>query len=156
VGIFLWIEETPLADYIRTSALGFPLMIALHAVGLAVMVGIAVMLALRYLGAFQKIPFEALSPLFNVAWLGLIINTISGSCLFAAQASTYPTSVPFLIKITFVFAGAIAVGYLQVATNRGAAFWNATGIPGSVKAVAALSIVFWTIAMVTGRLIAYL
>lgn len=151
-----WLEATSLAEYVRVSMSGYPAAIALHSIGLAVMVGPVLMLDLRLLGRFNGIPYESLSRILGVAWIGFLINLLSGIALFATQATSYVTNVPFLIKIALVLLGAIVAAQQQTVIGRQAATWNATGVPGSVRTVAVASIVFWVGAILTGRLIAYL
>lgn len=151
-----WLEATSLAEYVRVSAFGYPAAIALHSIGLAVMVGPILMLDLRLLGRFNGIPYESLSRILGVAWIGFLINFLSGAALFATQAVDYMTNVPFLIKIALVLTGAITAAQQQTVMARQASTWNASGVPGSVRAVAIASIIFWVGAIITGRLIAYL
>jgi hypothetical protein len=83
---------------------------------------------------------------------------LSGSSLFAAQATTYMTDITFLLKMTFVVLGMIFVGLLQgsITANVKAGITTAAASSSTVKIYAIGSIVSWTIAMITGRLIAYL
>ena len=132
-------------------------MITLHSLGLAVMVGLSVVLSLRVLGWFPDIPFSSLSRLLKIAWVGFIINFISGACLFAAQATTYISDFEFLLKMALVIIGAMLVGTLQTMVAEGASEWSrATPPPAAVRAVASFAIAAWTGGMITGRLIAYL
>lgn len=158
MNLFVWIEETGLAEYVRVSALGYPMMIALHSLGLAIMVGLSVVLSLRVLGFFRGVPFSALQKLLRVAWVGFIVNFMSGGALFAAQASTYVTDVTFLLKMGFVLLGAIFVGLLQgaVTANIRAGITSAAASSAAVKVFAVGSILAWLFATITGRLIAYL
>jgi hypothetical protein len=156
VAFLQWLEATSLAEFIRVSTVGYPTAIAAHSIGLAVMAGPVLMLDLRLLGRFQGIPYESLSRILGVAWIGFIINFLSGLALFAAQATSYLTNIPFLVKIALVLVGAISAAQQQSVIGKHAASWNATGVPASVKVVAVCSIFFWVGAIVTGRLIAYL
>jgi hypothetical protein len=156
VAFLEWIEASSLAEFIRVSTVGYPTAIAAHSIGLAVMAGPVLMLDLRLLGRFQGIPYESLSRILGVAWIGFAINFISGAALFAAQATSYVTNIPFLIKIALVFLGAGAAAQQQMVIGREATSWNATGVPSAVRMVAVGSIIFWVGAIVTGRLIAYL
>jgi hypothetical protein len=158
VNLFAWIEATSLAEYVRVSALGYPMMIALHSLGLAIMVGLSVVLSLRVLGFFRAIPFTALQRLLPVAWVGFIVNTLSGSSLFAAQATTYVTDFEFLLKMAFVVVGAVLVGLMQgaISANISAGITTASATSSTLKLFAIGTIIAWTIAMVAGRLIAYL
>lgn len=158
MNLFVWIEGTSLAEYVRVSALGYPMMIALHSLGLAIIVGLSVVLSLRVLGFFRPLPFSALHKLLQVAWVGFIVNFLSGVSLFAAQATTYVTDFEFLLKMGFVLAGAILVGLLQgsVSANVRAGITSAAASSAAVKMFAVGTILAWLGATITGRLIAYL
>ena len=155
MGILTWLEGTGFADWVRTSASGYPLMITCHAIGMGIMVGLAVLLDFRLLGWFPGISYKSLHRFLGVAWVGFGINFLSGFGLFAAQATMFATHVMFLIKIGFVFLGAITAALLQSAVGRDYATWDAT-VPSNVRAIAIASIAFWTIAITAGRLTAYI
>jgi hypothetical protein len=128
-------------------------MIALHAIGMAIMVGLSLVIDLRVLGWFAGIPLPALQRFFKIAWIGFGINFVSGSALFAAQATSYIVDWVFLTKMGLVLLGAITAGILQPATANA----GATGaVSGGTKAIAGIAIVFWLVAIVMGRLTAYL
>ncbi len=150
-----WVEATALADWVRVSLNGYPMMITLHSIGLAIMVGISVALSLRMLGLFGMLPIDSLQGFFRWAWTGFIVNTISGGALWTTQAASYMQNVQFLIKIVFVFIGAALVAVLQRQMAGAGATWG-EAVPPRIKLLAVVTILVWTIAMVTGRLIAYL
>ena len=157
MGFIAWIEETGLAETIRVSAYGYPIMITLHSLGLAIMVGLSVVLSLRVLGFFSGIPYSTLYRLLKYAWIGFIINFLSGGMLFAASATTFIVHQIFLAKMTFVILGAIFVGMMQQMIKTSLATGNSdTESAPNLKIMAWLTIVAWTIAMITGRFIAYL
>jgi len=157
VGFITWIENTGLAEYVRVSAYGYPAMITLHSLGLAIMVGLSVVLSLRVLGLFDTIPYSSLYRLLKIAWVGFIINFLSGSSLFAANATGFIVDPYFLIKMAMVIIGAILVGIMQNMIKAALATGNAeAAVNPNIKIVAWLAIAAWTVGMVTGRLIAYL
>lgn len=152
-----WIEASSLAEWVRISISGYPMMITLHSVGLAIMVGLALAIDMRLLGKFRSIPFSSLRTFFTVAWIGFLVNFLSGAALFSSQATLYVTNVPFLIKMAFVLAGAATVGYLQAAVARTGDAQGADSVAtGSTRVMAIVSIIVWLGATITGRLIAYL
>lgn len=155
MGFLAWLEASGFSEWVRISYVGYPLMIASHAVGMAVMVGLAVAIDMRLLGWFGGIPREALDRFFLLAWIGFTVNFLSGSALFAARATTYITDGTFLLKMAFVVGGVIAAAILQGAIGRSAA-WPGGTAPGGVRVVAVASILCWVFATITGRLIAYL
>ena len=158
MNLLVWIEESSLAEYIRVSAYGYPAMITLHSLGLAIMVGLSVVLSLRVLGFFRGLPYPSLQKLLKVAWVGFIVNFLSGSALFAAQATTYVTDFEFLLKMFFVLLGAIFVALMQgvVSSSIRAGITSAAQTSDIAKFYAIAAIVAWVGATVTGRLIAYL
>jgi hypothetical protein len=155
VGFLAWLEASGLAEWVRSSNEGYPSMIALHAIGMAVMVGISLLLDLRLVGWFAGIPVKALHRLFGVGWIGFGINFVSGSALFTAQATSYIVDWVFMTKMLLVLLGAITAAILQPAVAV-ADTWPGGRIPGGTKAVAGIAIVIWVVAIVMGRLTAYL
>jgi len=156
VAFIAWIEETWLGEVVRASAYGYPLMITLHSLGLAVMVGLSVILSLRVFGFFSTIPYSSLERLLKIAWIGFIINLISGFSLYVANATGLIVDPYFLIKMGMVILGAILVGTMQSMINTAFATGSQEMANMNLKIVAGAVIFCWTAAMVTGRLIAYL
>ena len=153
MGFLVWLEATGLAEWVRSSTAGYPSMIALHALGMAVMVGLSLLLDLRVLGWFAGIPLPALRRFFSLAWIGFGINFISGSALFSAQATSYIVDWVFMTKMTLVLLGAITAGILLPAVAK---LGPGEPLAGGMKAVAGVAVVFWVVAIVMGRLTAYL
>jgi hypothetical protein len=153
VGFLVWLEATGLAEWVRMSTPGYPSMIAAHAVGMAIMVGLSLVIDLRLLGWFAGIPVQALQRFFRLAWIGFGINFLSGAALFSAQATSYIVDVVFMSKMVLVLLGASTAAMLQPAIAKAGPGGQ---VAGSAKAIAALAIVFWLGAIVTGRLTAYL
>ena len=119
--------------------------------GIALLVGAIVVLDLRLLGAWRRVPVAMLGPpAVTVASAGLGLAIVSGAALFAVQATEYVAN-PFL----YVKFGAILVGIVNVAALRFAGDWRDDRL-GRVRAVAGLvSLLAWLAALTAGRLIAY-
>jgi Trk-type K+ transport system membrane component len=157
VSFLLWLQESGFAEWIRTSVIGYPIMITLHSIGLAIIGGIAFALNFRLLGRFKDIPLESISRLVGVAWIGWWINLVSGVALFTMEATSYVTNTPFLLKFAFVVLAVISLNRESAAIKReGIAGTGELAIPTNLRALAVASLVFWLGAIVTGRLIAYL
>lgn len=158
MAVFTWMEETGLALWVGESLWGYPLMLSMHVVGLAVVVGIFAMRDLRLLGWFDGVSHAALSGLVKLGWIGFVINALSGAALFSSQATVFVESKPFLLKIASILLAAICAAFLQTRSRAQAAAWDAGEVrpPASVRGVALLSLTFWISAIVAGRLIAYL
>jgi len=155
--MFEWLEGTGVSIWVGESLWGYPIMLGLHAVGLAIVVGIFVMRDLRLIGFFEGISYESLDSLRNLGWTGFVINATSGCFLFTSQATTFASSTPFLLKISMIFLAAILAAVIQNKMRDEASQWDGSGAAsGSVRMIAMGSIALWTGAIIAGRLTAYL
>jgi len=152
-----WLEETGYSQWILVSPVGWPLMLTLHAFGLAIIVGVVFSLNLRLLGLYRTIPYTALHGLMGIGWIGIWINIFTGLSIFITRASDYLTSIPFIVKILFIALGIANLVYTRKVLAREAAQWEAAGkAPPNAFWLAGSSLVFWVVAVVMGRLIAYI
>jgi len=158
MGFLIWLESTAYSEWIVSGLTGWPLVLSMHAVGTSIIVGISFVLNLRLLGLFKPIPITALRSLLSIGWIGVALNVFSGLSLFMAQATFYVTESPaFLVKITFVILAITNLHYTQKVLKRDAADWDAAGaVPKLGMILAGGSLAFLTMAVLAGRLIAYL
>src|SRR5690606_8602073 len=157
MGFLTWLESTGYSEWILVSSVGWPLMLTIHALGLAIIVGVVFSLNLRLLGMYDGIPLTSVREMLNIAWIGIAMNVVTGLSIFMTRATMYVVSVPFLIKITFIVLGIANLVYMQKVLRREAANWQQAGaVPTLGIALAGSSLLFWIVAVVTGRLIAYM
>lgn len=155
--MFATLETTELATWVAVSLWGYPIMLSLHVVGLAVVVGIFSMRDLTLLGLFPGIQPSAFLGLGKLGWVGFIVNALSGFALFASQATVFVTSVPFLIKIACIVAGMVLAGVIQSRLRAELASADAiAAVSKSTSVIAFISLMFWLAAIIAGRLIAYI
>jgi hypothetical protein len=87
-------------------------------------------------------------------WGGFWLNLVTGSLLFAADATRRGTDPLFMTKLVFVATGVAAMVLMRrnvfEAPDDGAA-----AVP-SGKTLAMLSLATWTAAVTAGRLLAYI
>lgn len=157
IQIFEWLEATWIATFVRESPslLGYTTFLSLHAMGLAIVVGVNTAIALRLLGFARGVPVAPLLKLFPVMYGGFTVNTISGLGLFAASATSLVTNSMFLWKIAFVVLGVISIELLRANVFSGRALQSGEVLPSRAKIFAWLSIFCWFGAIVSGRLTAY-
>jgi hypothetical protein len=155
--MFATLETTELATWVAVSLWGYPIMLSLHVIGLAVVVGIFSMRDLCLLGLFRGVQPSAFLGLSKLGWVGFIINALSGFALFASQATVFVTSVPFLVKIACIVVGMILAGVIQSRLRAEAGLDDPSAtITKSTRIIAAVSLMFWLAAIIAGRLIAYI
>ncbi len=149
MNLLLWYEEGLVGVFIRESLWGYPITLSSHAVGMATVMGVVVVLNMRVLGFAKGLSILAFVRLLIVGWIGFIINLISGLILFAGSASTYFFQGAFQLKI-----GAIVLGGILMKVVLNSVRDNKPLIIQRLLAAACISC--WLTGMVTGRLMAYL
>jgi hypothetical protein len=155
--MFSALENTSVALWVGQSLWGYPILLSAHIVGLAIVVGIFTMRDLRLLGFFSSLHPSAFLPLSRMAWMGFIINAVSGILLFTSQAVTFISSTPFLLKLACIIAGMVMAGVIQSKLRGELADSGEEAVmKGSIKTLAAASLLLWVTAIIAGRLIAYL
>ena len=145
-GFSTWLRES-------NSIWGYPLILTMHTVGLALLVGANTVLDLRLLGFAARLPLDELSRAFRIMWIGFWINAVSGALLFAADATTRGTSRLFIGKLFLV-----GFGVLVIVAIRKRVFGDAPDRPRigvTAKVLAATSLAVWIAAITAGRLMAY-
>ena len=131
-----------------------PTVLTLHTTGMAVLVGASWVLDLRLLGINRNVPLSAYRWVFRAVAIGLIVNLITGVLLFMKNATTWGTALPFLAKMAFVVASAATILPIRTYVLNSGAGPNV--ISGRARMLAVASIVAWTAAVTSGRLLAYL
>src|SRR5947199_4968890 len=98
------LEQSGLSTWLRESEsiFGFYFILVFHTIGLALVVGPNAAIDLRILGVAPEIPVPALRNWFNLMWLGLAINLVSGIFLVLAYPSKAFTNPDFYLKLTLV------------------------------------------------------
>jgi hypothetical protein len=144
----VWVRESP-------SIFAFTSILSLHAMGLAIVVGINVVVALRLLGFVPAIPVRPLRKLFPWMYFGFAVNALSGLSLLAANLNNDIHNWMFFVKLTMI---ALAMVNLELTRMR---IFDTPGVIESpdltkrARVFALNSIVLWSLAIVAGRLTEY-
>jgi len=136
------------------SIWAYPTVLTLHTVGMAILVGASFVIHLRVLQVAHAIPLQRLLPLYRFIWIGFTISLLSGLALFVTEAADRIVDPVFYLKM-----GSIAAAlWLGLIVKRRAI--DRRGAPevttGRSRSMAAAALGLWTIAIVAGRLMAYL
>lgn len=150
MAVLLAIEAFAPAVALRTSSVAYPLVSALHILGIGLLVGTVLTIDIGILvgGQAWRLLLELLDPIVRV---GFALVAATGALLFAVQATTYVQNPAFLVKVAF-----ICMGLLNVMAFR--RLLKHSGEPASVLALkvsAATSAVAWIGALFAGRLIGF-
>ena len=150
------IENSAIPTFIRESPslLAYTFVLSLHAMGLAVVVGLSAAIALRLLGVAPRMPLAALERLFPFMYVGFWVNAVSGLGLLAANATGMLVNPLFYAKIVFVVVGVLVMRLLR--NNVFNASLAAGGsVAASARPLAIASLACWAAAIIAGRLTAY-
>ena len=150
-----WLERTALSVWIREGSLwAFPIILILHTVGLAFLVGANVAFDVRILGFARGIPLQALLPFFRGMWLGFWVNAASGVLLLITYPTKALTNPLFYLKLTLIGAVMMHASWIrrQIAGNPAFAVPQ---LPAIARNASATALVGWAAAITAGRLLAY-
>ena len=168
MGFFIWLEDTAISVWIRESPslLGFPFILYLHTLGLAMIAGLSSAVAFALLMLRSPLRLPTWRGLFRLIWLGLAINVLSGLALLVAYPAKALTNPVFYVKMLSIAAALAIVHWLerQLTTSVAPSMTGVAGSPSSAVATGAsisqrraavTLLVLWLIATLTGRLLAY-
>jgi hypothetical protein len=149
------LNDSSFVIFLRESLWAYPILLAVHAIGMAFIVGVNAAIDLRVLGFASGVPIAPLEKFFPVMWVGFWINALSGLVLLSAFAAKNLADPVFWAKLFLIVAAGVNLRLLQRFVFRRPV--NApSAFPGkNVRILAATSLFFWIAAVVTGRLMAY-
>lgn len=148
-GIATWVRESP-------SIFAYTGVLSLHAIGLAIAVGVNTVIALRLLGFAPDIRVESLRRLFPFFYIGFTVNLISGSMLLAASLSTLIERWMFISKLVFIVLAMINFEIMRTKVFRPATSGAALVIDESAaRKYAWTALILWGLAVISGRLTSY-
>src|SRR5688572_19293588 len=118
--LFVWLESTALSVWIveSPSLFAFPGILAVHTVGLGLLVGLNTALDLRLLGFAHGIPPSAFARFLPVMRLGLWLNVLSGVALLLGYPTKALTNPVFYLKLAFIAAALVILRTLLRQTRE--------------------------------------
>ena len=155
MAILVWLENNPLSTSVRESALLYPTILMLHSVGMAILVGINSMVALRLLGCAPRLPLGPMDKLFPVMWAGFWLNLTTGLVLLASSATKHLQDPVMYFKLGLITTAVFIIRATRKTVFRGRSREDHTPVRRSTRLLAAASLTAWALAVTSGRLTAY-
>jgi hypothetical protein len=154
--VFQTIESSALSTWIRDSPslLGFWFILAVHAVGMTLLVGASAVIDLRILGVARDLPLTPLKKLYGIIWIGFWLQFVSGTLLLIASPTKSLTNLDFYLKMLLIALAVVAMQIMKTRVFSESSLSDAERMAKG-KALAAWSLIFWAGAVTAGRLIAY-
>jgi hypothetical protein len=144
----VWVRESP-------SIFAYTSVLSLHAIGLAIIVGINYVIALRLMGFVPGIPLPALRKLFPWMYVGFTINLFSGASLLAANLSNDLGNWLFIVKLVMIALAMVNLELTRIQVFDRPGTVAVGGLPKHSRTFAMGAFVLWGLAMVAGRFTAY-
>jgi hypothetical protein len=156
MGFFRSLQDSEFTNWFlgSDSIWTYPTVLTLHTVGMAILVGASIVVHLRVLHVGAGVPLARLALLYRFIWFGFAINLVSGLILFVTEAADRAVDPVFYIKL-----GSIVLAlWLGAKVKRSLVDSRSAPAFPTVRSrsLAAASLGLWTVAIVAGRLMAYL
>jgi len=150
-----------IAVYVNSHDWVWPLCEMIHYAGMSMIIGIVGLLDLRILGFAKKIPPAAINKLVPVAIIAFVANLITGLVFVAGNPAggpeAYLTNLSFQLKMSAVLLAGLnlAFFYFSGFERQVVAVPGGADAPAGAKVVAALSLTFWLLVIIFGRMLMY-
>ena len=157
--LLAWLEGSALGHAMRGAGVWtYGLVNLIHILGVSALFGSLLLLDLRLLGLFRRVPLASIATAaVPVSRGGFAVAAASGVCLLVTNATEYAGNPFLLLKFP-----AIAVGLLNVVVLETLPEWRARSERDSTSAesprlaiMGGVSLLCWSVAIASGRMIGY-
>ena len=151
------IENSAFASYIREtpSVLGYSTVLALHTFGMAFLVGLSGVIALRVIGVVPELPMKPLKKLMPIVIIGFWVNAITGVILTTLAIRSLLANWDFYVKLASIVVAIVALTKMRQLTFSDPNVADDAPASPEAKRWAKLMLFFWGLAVLGGRLTAY-
>lgn len=151
-----WIRSTGLHEFMVQNQLAFTACETLHFMGLTVLAGALLVIDLRGLGFYKRMPLLELHKLVPFAIGAFIVNLLTGICFIASDPDHYFIDLSFKVKMVLILVAGVNALVFEFLVFRP----MKAGVPGVeqqavTKITSGLSIFLWAGVLICGRLIPY-
>ncbi len=152
------IASTPWSIGLRESLYAWSLLESTHVLALTLFVGTAFVNDLRLIGwSLRRVPVsEVTGRLLPLTRIGFAVMALTGLLLVYADPLRYYDNVFFRLKVLLLIAAGANVFWFHRGIHRRVAEWELDpDLPRQARVAGAVSLVVWSLIVVSGRLIAY-
>lgn len=153
------IQDSSIGTAIAESTIVFPLIEAVHLLGLALSVGLLLVVDLRLLGlVLPNVPAAKVHhQLRRWIFVGFALTFVSGALLFWSEAGQVIVNYAFIAHALFILVGLANAAFFELRLAPGAPDWKeGPRVPAAARYAGATSLSAWFLVLVSGRLIPYL
>ena len=153
-----WLQDTPLAVFVRENGYVFPWVESAHVVALSFVVGSITIVDLRLLGlaSLSRPVTSVLKQILPMTWIAFGFALLTGSTLFISDAIAYWDDEPFRMKFIAMGIAALNMLVFHFVTCRNISDWNASPrTPPGAKVAGGVSMLLWIFVVAFGRWIGF-
>ncbi|MEO6338445.1 MAG: hypothetical protein ABIO39_00280 [Caulobacteraceae bacterium] len=151
----MWLEDSPLSQFILEDAYAHPILLCIHAVGMAIVVGLVLMFCLRVMGYPKALPLSGFKGLIGLGWAGFALNAASGAVMFASRATSLIVNLDFQLKLALIVLGGVSMFVLSKTARAALEGDDRAQFTPPMKALALFTALLWIGAIIFGRYIGY-
>lgn len=156
--LLMLLQGSALGDLVRNAQYLYPVLEAIHILGIALLVGPAFAFDLRLLGVGNRVVSvtTAARHLLPVSHVGLAVAFVTGIALLSAQATVVATTGAAPWKFGLLILAGLNVPIFHCGVYRRVDEWTDAAVtPIAARAAAVVSMAAWIGVIFAGRLLAY-
>jgi hypothetical protein len=152
------IQQSGVGNWMRMTVTAMPIVEAIHVLSSAIVFGTILIVDLRLIGLRDmRKPFTRVHhELVRYTWLAFAVSAITGTMMFAANASTYYGNTAFRLKMLALLAAGVNMAIFELGTSRSVSSWDkAAKSPFGARFAGVASIVIWVGVLFIARWIGF-
>jgi hypothetical protein len=153
------IQGSAIGTSIAESIYVFPLIEGVHLLGLALSIGLLLIVDLRLLGlVLRQVPAAKVHhQLRNWIFAGFAVTFASGGLLLWAEAAEVVFNYAFIAHAVFIAIGLANAAFFETRLAPRALEWGESlRLPAAARLAGAVSLSSWILVVISGRLVPYL
>ena len=158
-GLFVWLRASPIGAAMRSSGVWtYGVVNLIHIIGVSSLFGAVLILDLRLLGFWKKVPIGAIGDVaVPIAKTGFCIAALAGICMISTNATDYAGNPFLLIKFPAIFLALVNAVILQRQTAWRERHSRELSVNEQKKPawMGGISLACWLTAISAGRMIGY-
>jgi hypothetical protein len=143
-----------IGDFVRDTPWAWVSAETLHFVGLSILIGVLLLIAMRMSGLMSGLSTSAMDRMLPWGMLGFVINTATGMLFFAASPGQYIDNPAFYWKLIFLLLGGAAVLFFTF--DDGWKRQPGQGVPALSMFVAVAALFLWVGVMYWGSMLPFI
>ena len=158
MSIIQTLQDSSVAEWMRTSVKAMPIVESIHVLAAATVFGTIFIVDLRLLGLPNtRRPFTRVSDeMLRLTWAAFCVAVITGLLMFVANANTYFENTAFRLKMPALLGAGLNMAIFQRMTFRTVGAWDTDKLPPLAGRLAGvLSIAVWVSVIFLARWIGF-